>query len=197
MSSTTPVSMRSLRICGNPCCQVHVTRVVSIITMYQPANGIVGVDLCGGARRDCPMEPTSSTAERLPASPAQQQIWLAETLDQGHGTLNDRLAVRLRGPLHTDALRRALVALAERHELLRTVFSVRDDVLTQEIRPVPEIDYAELDVTGRDEQAVRSLAADLAARPFDLAADPPLRVRLLRFQPDEHLFLVVLHHIVG
>jgi hypothetical protein len=140
------------------------------------------------------MEATTSAPELLPASPAQAQIWLAQVLDQSRGTLNDALAVRLRGRLDTDALHRAVIGLAQRHEPLRTVFALREETLVQEIRPVEGVDYAILDLTG---QPTRSLVAELAWQPFDLTAHPPLRVRVLRLGPDEHVLLLVLHHIAS
>lgn len=143
------------------------------------------------------MDATNSRPERLPASPAQAQLWLAEALDQGHGTLNDRFAVRLRGHLDTAALRIAVTGLVERHEPLRTRFHVRDDAIVQEIDPAAVVDYAEQDVIGLDDAEVRALAAGLSWQPFDLAVDSPLRVRLLRLGPDDHLLVVVLHHIAS
>ena len=39
--------------------------------------------------------------------------------------------------------------------------------------------------------------AEVAAQPFDLAGEVPLRARLLRLGPAEHVLVVVIHHIAG
>ena len=53
----------------------------------------------------------------------------------------------------------------------------------------------ELEVTGAGEQELAGLVAGIAAEPFDLAAQIPLRARLLRLGPEMHVLVVVAHHI--
>ncbi len=57
----------------------------------------------------------------LPSFGEEQFLFLDE-LKPGNTAYNNAFAYRLRGPLDTEALRRALSALAARHEALRTSF---------------------------------------------------------------------------
>src|SRR5947208_15765973 len=58
----------------------------------------------------------------LPASFAQQRLWLLDKLEAGNG-YNVPLVVRAKGPLRVDLLERSLRELIARHEVLRTTFS--------------------------------------------------------------------------
>jgi len=76
---------------------------------------------------------------------AQQSMWLQHQMDPTKPTCNITAAARVRGPLGTEALRRALAAVIDRHEALRTVFRVEDGVPVQVVRnrmdvPVPVVD---------------------------------------------------------
>ena len=150
-------------------------------------------------------EATSSTAEDevfvFPATAAQRRFWLLDQLvPGGNPALNMTLALGLRGTLDDAALDRALDALAERHESLRTTFQYEGGELRQLIAPALTLRVGCVDV--RDFPAAERagvpahLAAEEAARPFDLAAGPLCRALLVCLSPVEHTLLFTLHHIV-
>ncbi|WP_026360199.1 non-ribosomal peptide synthetase [Amycolatopsis nigrescens] len=136
--------------------------------------------------------------ERLPLSPAQHRLWLADRLDGG-ATYNVPVAVELSGPFDRAALRAALGDVMARHEILRTVYPERDGVPWQRVLPPGEDLLArcfdpELVVAGP--ASLETLLARLGREHrFDLAAEPPLRARILRAGPEEHTLFLLLHHI--
>ncbi|WP_433273797.1 non-ribosomal peptide synthase/polyketide synthase [Actinosynnema sp. CS-041913] len=129
---------------------------------------------------------------RIPLSHAQRRLWFLNRLDDGNGVYHVPTALRLRGPLDRAALREALGDLVRRHEPLRTVFPSADGEPHQVVLPafvpdLPVVPVAEPDLAA-------ALAATTAV-PFDLADSPPLRARLFHLGPDDHVLLVVVHHI--
>ena len=82
----------------------------------------------------------------LPASFAQQRMWFLERFEGG-AVYNVPAVNRLRGPLDVAALERALGLLIERHESLRTVFTLVDGVLHQVIRPAQPFSLDVVDVS--------------------------------------------------
>ena len=58
-----------------------------------------------------------------PLSFAQELLWMMDRASPGLTAWNVPRALRLRGTLDVDALKRTLNAIVERHEILRTVFS--------------------------------------------------------------------------
>jgi amino acid adenylation domain-containing protein len=138
----------------------------------------------------------------LPLSFAQERLWFLDRLEPGHAFYNVPIALRLTGPLHLDALRAAFGAIVQRHEILRTTFREIDGVPHQVIAPVdgapgaPLTDLSALDAADRDAAVTRHAHED-AAQPFDLAAGPLLRVRLLRLDAATHVLLLTLHHVIS
>ncbi|MGV9559912.1 amino acid adenylation domain-containing protein [Streptomyces sp. NPDC003522] len=147
----------------------------------------------------------------LPLSFAQRRLWFLDRLD-AEAAVGYHLprAVRLTGALDREALAAALGDVVDRHESLRTVFPERDGrpvqvVLAAGNRPF-DLPVTEVDAAGLD-----ALLAERAVRPFDLATDLPLRAELFalreqereheqeqgRGREQEHVLLVVLHHIAG
>ncbi|MEV0688547.1 amino acid adenylation domain-containing protein, partial [Nocardia sp. NPDC050378] len=132
--------------------------------------------------------------ELLPLSFGQRRLWFLSTLEGPSATYNVPLALRLIGDVDVVALEAALADVVERHETLRTVFTVQDGIPYQQILAVG----APLAVTEVSSEADLAPALSAAARyTFDLAGEAPLRVELFRVGPDVSVLLLVLHHIAG
>ncbi|ADJ45811.1 putative non-ribosomal peptide synthetase [Amycolatopsis mediterranei U32] len=132
--------------------------------------------------------------EKVPLSHAQTRMWFLNRLESAG--YNIPLAVRLGGDLDPAALAAALGDVVERHEVLRTVFPDVDGVPYQRILP-PAPDSPLATATVAEDELTATLSA-AASRAFDLATDRPLRAALYRVaDTDEHVLLLVLHHIAG
>ncbi|MFF4923262.1 condensation domain-containing protein [Kitasatospora sp. NPDC001261] len=130
---------------------------------------------------------------------AQQRLWFLDRLRPGLPDHNVPTAVRLRGRLDQEALVRALTDVVRRHEVLRGRIADSEDGPCHVTEPVetfvPTItDLAHTPAEQAWQRARELVAADLAA-PFDLGAAPMLRARLIRVAPDDHLLVLVIHHI--
>ncbi|HUQ56291.1 non-ribosomal peptide synthetase [Lentzea sp.] len=128
--------------------------------------------------------------QRVPLSSAQLGVRLAmEVADHAYTAPH---AMRLHGDLDLTALRTASLDVVERHEALRTVFPEDVAGWHQVVLPADELVF---DVADCAEEALDDTVAALVARPFDLAADIPLRVHVLRIGERDHVVLLALHHI--
>ncbi|WP_344096030.1 amino acid adenylation domain-containing protein [Streptomyces stramineus] len=146
----------------------------------------------GGRRALAP----AARPERVPLSFAQRRLWFLDQLEGPSATYNVPMLMRLSGELDVAALREAMADLAARHESLRTVFPEAGGAPYQRVldgaaaRPAVEVVEVE---AGRVDEAV----AEAARRPFDLAAEIPLRAWVFTSAPDEHALLVLAHHIAS
>ncbi|MFB6813996.1 amino acid adenylation domain-containing protein [Streptomyces sp. NPDC056347] len=143
--------------------------------------------------------PRTDRTRPLPLSAGQRQLWFLHQLDPDSPEYLLPMAYRLHGPLDTTTLRTAFDQLTARHEILRTRYVLDTAEPRQAIDPPGPTDLTVTDRPGLD-AAARNTAAiafteEHATHPLDLAGEHPLRVRLLRFAPDDHVLLVVLHHI--
>ncbi|CRK58226.1 Siderophore biosynthesis non-ribosomal peptide synthetase modules @ Bacillibactin synthetase component F [Alloactinosynnema sp. L-07] len=142
------------------------------------------------ARRAVRPEPRP---DRVPLSFAQQRLWFLNRLEGPSATYNIPGALRLRGPVDLAALEAALGDVVTRHEALRTVFA---DVAGEPCQVVLADHRPELAVVECAEAEVSELVRAAAGAVFDLAA-PQLRVTLFATAPQEHVLLVVVHHIAA
>ncbi|MGI8329566.1 amino acid adenylation domain-containing protein [Actinomadura scrupuli] len=122
-----------------------------------------------------------------PLSYAQQSMWLHHQAFPASPAYNVCLLVRMDGDLDTGALREALRALLRRHAVLRTVYldGPCQHVLDDDTLDLPVLDCADADAR----------AAELAAQPFDLRAERPIRLELLREREHGYALVLVVHHI--
>ncbi len=137
----------------------------------------------------------------LPLSFAQERLWFLHRLAPESVAYNVPATLRLRGPLDAAALGRALGALVERHESLRTVFPVAGGEPVQEVLPadgfsLPVDDLAALPAGEREAEAARRARA-VGEGPFDLERGPLFRAALLRLDTEDHVLALAMHHVVS
>ncbi|MFB0619622.1 amino acid adenylation domain-containing protein [Streptomyces sp. AGS-58] len=143
--------------------------------------------------------PCASGAKPL-SSFSQQRLWFLTQMRGAGEAYHIPLAFELRGPLDRGALTRALDALADRHEALRTrLVAVAGEVLQQVDPPGQGFTLRVHDLTGRPdaEAGLAALRQREATAPFDLARGPLFRGRLVVLAADRHVLLVTAHHIVS
>jgi len=138
-----------------------------------------------------PIEAVTPRPEHVPLSFAQQRMWFINRLDPKQPTYNIPAVLKLSGPLDVAALRAAVTDVLTRHEVLRTSFPAVDGVPSQIVGAVDEIDGRGVFEVVDTEEALFAAAA----RGFDVVAEWPLRVRLLRRADEEFDLVVVAHHI--
>ncbi|MCR6483860.1 non-ribosomal peptide synthase/polyketide synthase [Amycolatopsis sp. OK19-0408] len=132
--------------------------------------------------------------QRLPLSFAQQRLWFVDQAEEANAGYDVPRALRLRGSLDVPALQAALADVVERHESLRTVYPSHEGEPWQEILTAPAVPWT---LTQSTEDALDDVLAEAAAHVFDLRAELPIRAHLVSVSADDHVLLLVLHHIAS
>jgi len=134
-----------------------------------------------------------------PASNSQQRMWFLQQCLPDSPAYNVPAAFHLRGPLQETLLEAAFHRVIERHDTLRTSFADEEGGLVQRIASFSDFRLEQAPLPQAPPEARRLAAGQLideaASRAFDLGA-PSLRAVLARIAPDEHLLLIVMHHII-
>ncbi|PZT70866.1 hypothetical protein DN402_06070 [Streptomyces sp. SW4] len=135
----------------------------------------------------------------LPLSRAQRRIWSAARSSTVPTALNISDALRTGRTLDPEALRGAVAALADRHEVLRSRVAVVDgsarQIVLDRLPGGPPLRVVDLDPRhGADALTAEVRAAQQTV--FDLAGGPLFEVRLLRGAPGGDVLVVTAHHIV-
>ena len=143
----------------------------------------------------------SKAATLTPLSFTQQRLWFMDKLQPGSPLYNIPAVLRLTGTVEVEKLRQAFNTVVARHEALRTTFVSREDVPFQKVNPptaveIHPIDLRKLDAESRKEAVDRYVTQEVR-RPFNLAEDLMIRATLLQTTPNEHILIVVVHHIAA
>ncbi|MFM9272233.1 condensation domain-containing protein, partial [Halomonas elongata] len=148
-----------------------------------------------------PIVERTESNDTQPLSYAQLRQWLLWHMEPQSSAYHITGALTLTGTLYPEALKSCFLALVARHEALRTVFRGEGSGAVQVVRDEADVAVQEFDLT-QMEEVDRNAARDewitrLSETPFDLEQGPLLRVGLLRLATDEHLLVVVMHHIIS
>jgi amino acid adenylation domain-containing protein len=129
---------------------------------------------------------------------AQERQWFLWHMDRDSSAYHIPTALRLRGTLDRAALQRSFDTLIARHESLRTHF-VQDTDGTRQIIQAPfalAIEQQHL-AADSDDATIKARVEAEISRPFDLQQGPLLRATLLQLNVDDHVLVLIQHHIVS
>ena len=135
-----------------------------------------------------------------PLSRSQERLWFIEQLTPGVPLYNEAEAVRLKGKLDVEVLAQAFNVIIARHEILRTTIQDGDGrpvAIVHENWPmtVKKIDLQRLP-TDQAEADLEQLLIDEPRRLYRLEAEPGIRATLIQFSEDDHVIILMMHHII-
>jgi amino acid adenylation domain-containing protein/non-ribosomal peptide synthase protein (TIGR01720 family) len=162
----------------------------------EPTVAAVARALTAGTGKPRPPLTAGPRPTLVPLSYGQQRMWFLNRIEEegAAAAYHVPLALRLHGPVDPAVLQAALDDVADRHETLRTVYPDTAGQARQHVLSGPTA-HPVLRVTELgDRDPVAAVAAEVAVR-FDLAAELPWRITLLRVRDDEHVLAIVAHHI--
>jgi hypothetical protein len=143
----------------------------------------------------------------IPLSFAQRRLWFLNRLDRSSPGYQTPVVVRLDAVPDRVALNAALREVADRHQVLRTVFPAIGGEPVRRLSAAPSRPLAVETCAARD---LDRLVTAFARRPFDLGSEPPFRARLFltsatpNATPDTApgggagcMLVLLLHHIAA
>ncbi|NKX87985.1 non-ribosomal peptide synthase/polyketide synthase [Nocardia coubleae] len=171
---------------------------VPVAAVFEAPTVAALAERLAAAERTGARPPLTRRTEDGPAvlAPAQQRMWVLHQLSPQSSAYHIPAAIRLTGELDLAALQAAIADLLARHESLRTRYPDTPDGPVQQVLPAwsSAVDLTPIPVAADD---VEARIAALVAQPFDITAAPPVRVALYKLGENEHVLVVVVHHISG
>ncbi|MBU8700294.1 lichenysin non-ribosomal peptide synthetase LicA [Bacillus paralicheniformis] len=132
-------------------------------------------------------------SDDYPLSLAQQRIYIVSQLEDAGVGYNMPAAAMLEGTLDVQRIQAAFQKLIDRHEALRTSFTVVDGEPRQNIHQRVQFKIEKVKADGKPiEQMAKSFV-----RRFDLAKAPLMRAGLVRLADGRHVLLFDMHHLVS
>ena len=129
---------------------------------------------------------------------AQKQMWISCQIAENSTPYNVPVAYTFTGEMNIGAFERALEAIVERHESLRTTFVLVGDEPKQKIHDQIAFKLIFMDFSEDEnkEAIVRRIADGEAASAFNLETGSLLRAVLVKLEQTKHVFLLTMHHII-
>ncbi|MBW4560439.1 MAG: amino acid adenylation domain-containing protein [Mojavia pulchra JT2-VF2] len=146
--------------------------------------------------------PQLANRESAQLSFAQERLWFLEQLEPNNPTYLIPQALRLQGDLNIPVLQQSLDAIVAHHEILRTTFITSDDGNPIQVIGLPRsVELRIIDLRSHNQsdrqQHLQQILNQEAQIPFDLTSDLMLRASLLQIDQQDHILLVVIHHIAS
>ena len=136
----------------------------------------------------------------FPCTLMQERLWGQVRSGRPYG-LNAAMRWLVSGRLTQDVAQRALQALVDRHEILRTCLREVDGDPKQVILPACPIKLRSIDLTALEGDAALARAEEIAREEagelMDLGEAPLFRAGLLRLGPDRSMLLLTFHATVA
>jgi microcystin synthetase protein McyC len=134
-------------------------------------------------------------------SHAQRRMWILHHISEYSSAYNIRLAMRINGSLDIAAFTAAFQQIVNRHEILRTTFTniagSIQQIVHEEVPKEQLVVFRDLREQKDAETIADSLIQESADSRFDLEKLPLMRVLLVQIKPEEFLFGLTIHHIIG
>jgi len=135
----------------------------------------------------------------FPITEQQREIFLGTQLgDEANCAFNESTSLVLNGELNVKALTSSLEQIVARHEALRSVIDINGDIVHVTAHGEIDLHFDDLSGLSADEKESRrnEILRLEASTPFDLAAGPLFRTRLMRLASQNHIFVVTAHHVI-
>ncbi|MEW9697561.1 amino acid adenylation domain-containing protein [Paenibacillus sp. SI8] len=168
--------------------RVSVRNVFELLTIEQMAQFIDHME-----RHIVASIPKAVEKEYYPISSAQMRMYIMSIKGGKELIYNMSGLFMIQGPLDRKKLEASFQHLIRRHESLRTAFKVIHGVPKQII--LPEVNF-EIEYSASTEEEAEEQIQHFV-RVFDLSQAPLLRVGLIEFEPERHVMLVDMHHIIS
>jgi surfactin family lipopeptide synthetase A len=132
--------------------------------------------------------------EFLPMFPGQYSLWLEKQLYSMDVWNHFNFVVKIQGNFRVDTAQKAVKCLADRYEILRTVFCTVKGIPIR--KKLSSLLYMRVcDATALSKESVFVLMDQNFKAPFDLSLDVPFRFFLYKSCHNEWYFQMVAHHI--
>jgi amino acid adenylation domain-containing protein len=131
----------------------------------------------------------------MPLSPEQYAIWLEQELYPSDISNHAHFVANINDGLDAEAFKQALQGLSKRHESLRTVFPIVNDIPLRRVLPADRVDLQLISCSNyREEEVLRLIDAEFR-RPFKLSVECPYRFRLYIISDASYYLQIIQHQI--
>jgi amino acid adenylation domain-containing protein len=132
-----------------------------------------------------------------PLSSAQKRLYMVQHIEANTTNYNMFDTVELLGKLDKEKFEKTFRQLIQRHESFRTSFITVEEVPVQRVHDIVEFEIEYYDISEVEVEVKIDAVISSFTRSFDLSQAPLLRVGLIELDPDRHILMVDINHIIS
>jgi len=142
------------------------------------------------------INPVEKKEYYLTSSP-QKRLYVLHQMEENSTRFNVPIAFSMKGNINKDLLENAFTLLIQRHESLRTSFTMLGDEPIQIIHPTVDftIDHRKEETKLDTQDLEKSIKTFI--RGFDLSQTPLMRIGLLKIAESNSILIMDIHHIIS
>ncbi|MCC5439464.1 non-ribosomal peptide synthetase, partial [Clostridium botulinum] len=131
--------------------------------------------------------------EYYETSSAQKRIYMLQQFHKDSTAYNMPIIMTVEGNLYKGKIEEIFQVLIQRHEVLRTSFEIKDEVIIQKIDKKInfKVQYIE-----KEDRKIKDIIKGFVKK-FDLSKAPLLRVGIVRLEEEQHILMIDMHHIIS
>lgn len=131
-------------------------------------------------------------------TPAQQQLWVFENLEDKSNAYSIPMLYKINGKLDIDNLKKSLQFMVNRHSVLRSNFIVNEEVPVQVVSNSMNLDTVVVDFTKVDkkELKIERCIKEEVDEGFSLTEGKLIRSKIIKVDKDCNYLLLNIHHII-
>jgi amino acid adenylation domain-containing protein/non-ribosomal peptide synthase protein (TIGR01720 family) len=134
--------------------------------------------------------------EYYPLTPSQERMFFIKQLNKGSTAYNSPIVRRIKGNLDMDGLRRAFKKLLQRHEPLRTGFTLVNGEPVQRSYKIKIEDFSFTYWENSEENQLQNRITHFI-QPFDLESPPLLRAGIIKRSEKDFILIMDSHHMIS
>ncbi|MBW1295667.1 non-ribosomal peptide synthetase [Aquimarina litoralis] len=140
--------------------------------------------------------------DSYPLSFSQKRLWVLSQYETEALTYNMPTSITLEGEYNIENLKKSIITVIDRHEILRTVFrknskgEINQWILDSDDVDL-DLDYHDFRLENDALELVNKYIQEDSFVAFDLENGPLLRVALFQLKDEEYVFYYNMHHIIS
>jgi amino acid adenylation domain-containing protein/non-ribosomal peptide synthase protein (TIGR01720 family) len=131
-----------------------------------------------------------------PLSEGQKGLWMLQKVSPETSSYNVPLCYRVCHKLDIEKFKQACSFILEQYPILTSVFGEDNGVPYQIVQPSQPLSWEQEDISTLESDKILPYLRKKAKEPFLLERGPLMRIQLLSRSEQEHIILIVIHHII-
>ncbi len=135
-------------------------------------------------------------SNKNPLSEGQKGLWMLQKVSPEMSAYNIPLCFRIDQKLDIEKFKQACSFILQKYPILTSVFGEDDGIPYQMIQPSQPLGWQQEDISTLEADKILPYLREKAKEPFSLERGSLMRIQLLSRSEQEHIVLIVIHHIV-